>query len=372
MAISTYLITLIIITVTILSIGVSLPFTSAPDMQFGVRIKRNPEIDIRLRSLKIQFISVNIISAAIVFGISYEFVHGMPLLLSVQFPMLDLVSLYLAYLYVHRKVRKIRASDANQGLEKNKVSAYVPKENGSVARKPNNLVLFLFPWIEFLVFLAIGLLYYPRVPEVMTTHWTAGGVPNGFESKSYLNAFFLLITVNIPVTLIMELIGYMGLRVTPPRSMGSSRRSHLQIRGFNSRMLWLMTTIDAIIQFTIFLESAQEWGAIHVGSPLILSLFPVLAIIPIVVFFSLRTGQGGWKLYPGARDNGSDAKGANDDSKWIAGLIYHDKENPSLLTPKRFGVGYALNFGRKTTWVIMGAALSLPILIRLLIIFHIF
>jgi len=35
------------------------------------------------------------------------------------------------------------------------------------------------------------------------------------------------------------------------------------------------------------------------------------------------------------------------------GMFYSNPENPALLVPKRYGVGYTLNFGNPWAWVVM-------------------
>lgn len=41
----------------------------------------------------------------------------------------------------------------------------------------------------------------------------------------------------------------------------------------------------------------------------------------------------------------TDVLDADDDKYWKAGIFYVNKEDPSVLVEKRFGVGWTLNFG---------------------------
>ena len=48
------------------------------------------------------------------------------------------------------------------------------------------------------------------------------------------------------------------------------------------------------------------------------------------------------------------------------GIFYSNSEDPALLVPKRFGIGYTLNFGNRWSWAVLILILALaaaPILI---------
>jgi hypothetical protein len=59
------------------------------------------------------------------------------------------------------------------------------------------------------------------------------------------------------------------------------------------------------------------------------------------------------------------AEASGDDSHWV-GFIYANREDRSLLVPKRYGIGLTLNFGRPVSWVILGLLLAIPIIGTLL------
>jgi uncharacterized membrane protein len=39
------------------------------------------------------------------------------------------------------------------------------------------------------------------------------------------------------------------------------------------------------------------------------------------------------------------------------GVFYVNPDDPSLFTPKRFGIGYTLNFGNPRSWLVLAVAL---------------
>jgi len=46
------------------------------------------------------------------------------------------------------------------------------------------------------------------------------------------------------------------------------------------------------------------------------------------------------------------------DDKW-KGIFYSNPDDPAVLVPKRYGVGYTLNFGNPWSWVVLGLILLL-------------
>lgn len=40
----------------------------------------------------------------------------------------------------------------------------------------------------------------------------------------------------------------------------------------------------------------------------------------------------------------------DDDANWWLGVFYVDREDPSVVVPRRFGVGWAMNWGNPRSW----------------------
>lgn len=71
-------------------------------------------------------------------------------------------------------------------------------------------------------------------------------------------------------------------------------------------------------------------------------------------------GQGG-----ALRERGSVeaplTNGLADDTHWVWGLFYVDRNDPSIMVEKRFGIGYALNYGNRTAILFVVTFLVLSI-----------
>jgi|SRR6516164_8641328 uncharacterized membrane protein len=75
---------------------------------------------------------------------------------------------------------------------------------------------------------------------------------------------------------------------------------------------------------------------VPVGPPIWIILGPILVLLVIALLVPLfvRTGQ------------------RPSDSAWT-GVFYYNPDDPALLVPKRFGIGYTINFGHRWAWLIL-------------------
>jgi uncharacterized membrane protein len=70
----------------------------------------------------------------------------------------------------------------------------------------------------------------------------------------------------------------------------------------------------------------------------------------------------------GLQDAMAAAQDSTPDRFWKAGLFYYNPGDPALMVPKRFGIGYTLNFAHPVAWILLGGLLILPPALPLL--FH--
>lgn len=71
-------------------------------------------------------------------------------------------------------------------------------------------------------------------------------------------------------------------------------------------------------------------------------LAPVLLIAAVGVLLPLLVKRGG----------------RPPDEKW-KGVFYFNSDDPAVLVPKRYGIGYTLNFGNRWSWVVLALILLL-------------
>ena len=80
----------------------------------------------------------------------------------------------------------------------------------------------------------------------------------------------------------------------------------------------------------------------------------------------VRVGQSGSRLRIRASPGGGSVRrtsvvNRDDDRYWRLGLLYVNRDDPSLLVAHRFGLGWTLNLARPAAWAIIAATLGLPL-----------
>lgn len=114
---------------------------------------------------------------------------------------------------------------------------------------------------------------------------------------------------------------------------------------------------------TILLGANASIAAALFLSPEIAVLLTFVAIAgPVVVFLpGLTRVQREMRRIAGTNVPGTDL------SKWRAGgLVYWAPDDPAIVVPKRIGIGSTLNMAHPVSWIILGAAVVVPLLVTLL------
>ena len=95
---------------------------------------------------------------------------------------------------------------------KTKISQKISIKQTKTSARPKfydkkKLLLELIPLLIFIIMLIGAIVYYPRVPNTIPTHWDASGKANGFSDKSmifFVPAIFLFILILFFILPLME------------------------------------------------------------------------------------------------------------------------------------------------------------------------
>ncbi len=235
-------------------------------------------------------------------------------------------------------------------------------------------------WIYFvpgLLILAIlfvaGALLYPSIPGIFATHFGANGQPNGFSTKSIWSVFGTGF-VGLVVSTFLIALTYVTYR-TPLSIDPSIPQSNTRLRIFRKTFVVTIGLILVGLNLVFLITSLMIWGIVAIGpyGGVVLVLAPLFAILVILTLILFRTGQLGSNLK--LKGDAVEPEGPNqednfvrkdDDVFWKAGMIYVNKDDKRLFVPKRFGVGYTLNFGRPGSWIFIIGIIAIPVVIIVL------
>jgi uncharacterized membrane protein len=217
------------------------------------------------------------------------------------------------------------------------------------SNKPSGFLLVLISLIGIVIILtlAVGAWRYPSLPASL--HF---GFPHGLGdwtlSTSPVNTF-LPVIFQVLFTLVfaglawVRILGSQRIDVEDPE--GSLRYQQLNL--FIIRGLLVLLALAFDIAFLV--TGLTAWGLLQANTTLtdgiILAPLAGWLIVAPILLLTLRSDQK-------ALSQGGDPLNRDDDHYWKLGVIYINRDDPSLLVNKRFGIGRTLNFGNPVAWVV--------------------
>lgn len=218
-----------------------------------------------------------------------------------------------------------------------------------------------FPWLWLapaltvtVVTVVIGVISYPSMPEILAVHYSAQGVPNRLVEKSVGTAFSLVF-VQIGVTALLVGLAAAIFRssrpdLDPAHPLGSARW-HREYMSLGAKaLLGLVAMIDVGMlgsSLLMWTRTVTSW------TPLVV-VVPILTAALVAVIVLARNNR--------ARDEDEEDTGLthrDDDTFWRGGLFYINREDHALLIPRRFGLGWTLNFGNPKAAMLLAGVIAL-------------
>jgi uncharacterized membrane protein len=235
----------------------------------------------------------------------------------------------------------------------------------SLRERPRPLPGGLSAWIGPPVVLALAAAYlalrWSAIPPRFAIHWGLDGAANGWADRSLGGVF---------ESLAVGLAGYLTLLFTVWQ-IGRQARGSEAMRVYTGRAL---LTAAYLLAFTFAgLSITLPFRAAGAGPGMvpnvILALVALFVVGLIVLGRRLRdTPLPSAAAAPDAKAS-LDAKASSDpssaDRRWLAGILYFNREDPAVFVEKRLGLGYTVNFARPSAWLYLGLVLLVPLVLLL-------
>lgn len=203
-----------------------------------------------------------------------------------------------------------------------------------------------------LITLAIGLALYPSVPDMVPTHFDFAGNVNQWTPKGpALIALPLLFEVFMAACFIFS--HWMAIRskkdVDPARPAISAYAYGAFARAECILLLVGGSVLTAVLGIVMILMMAEILSMLVTIALIIVA---TLILVGATIAISVVYGQSGSRLVKRLEENGDII--TDNDEHWKAGVFYWNKDDASLILPKRFGVGWTMNWARPAAWLIVG------------------
>ncbi|MEH7385313.1 DUF5808 domain-containing protein [Bacillus sp. JJ1521] len=353
----------LIIAVILAGIQTAVPFLVKRTVIFGITVPEKNINDEKLSSYKKKYaLLVSLLSIVALAGyVTWALTNGpseeQTVLIGIIIQFAIILFSFTLYFYFHGKTlqlkRKMKWGENEKQVQIADLSARAKDE--------------MLPWYVFLVpmLITVGMIgytiaQYDLLPAQIPTHWGANGEADAFTEKTPISAISSLLMLLVMQAMFLTIVvstKISGIKLSATATNASQIRQ-LTLRKYTSWLLFL-TTILLTGMFSFFqlrtIHPDIVDGTIVMAVPLI---FLIVTLASTIVF-AIKVGRSD-KLNIDETTTG--IRDYDDDSHWVGGLFYVNRNDPSIFVEKRFGVGMTINFGNPIGYLII----IIPIAIILL------
>ena len=209
-------------------------------------------------------------------------------------------------------------------------------------------------YIPVLIFTALfGILSYPLLPDMVAMHADfSGNVTDYMEKSPAVVVFPLLVQAFLAACFVV--CHWTILRSKKPLDSERPVTSALAYGMFARAQTLYLFCIGIILCIAVgilFMLSSLNWISLGLAGGIIVVIVIGITIPGVVI--SLVYGQSGARVL--RHLNESDVMTTDDDAHWKLGVFYWNPEDPSLVLPERFGIGWTFNLARPAMWAIIEA-----------------
>ena len=348
------------------------PFLLKPSVVFGVTVPESFTDDSTIISYKKIYAVSIFITGFISFFIYYYWVSNSNLSeetivltgLVVQFGLLFL-SMVL-YFYYHAQTTQLKQKNQwGADLKQVRIAEL------AIRTKDEMLPSYVYavPMLITVGLIAYTATQYNNMPDLIPTHWGANGQADTFSEKtpfSVIALLIILLIIQVMMAGINTFTKQSGIRLSAVKRI-KSKVQQLLFRKYSSWFLYMMTILMTILFGFIQLATIHDGlgvAALMLALPLGFLLITLLA----TAIYAFKVGQSGSRIEVEVEDETiTGITDLDDDEHWKYGIFYVNRNDPSVFVEKRFGIGWAINFGNPIGYVIIFVPLLLILAISFLL-----
>jgi uncharacterized membrane protein len=192
--------------------------------------------------------------------------------------------------------------------------------------------------------------HWEMIPARWPEHWDAYGHVNGWGTRSFAGVLGPLFFGACIVALMTCVAGFVAMAPGP-----QSKQRRLALAPL-AGLSWVMAGTFCWIGLLPLRHSlSTEW----IGAAVALQLAATLGVVVWLVWRSGMASTG-----PSAAPYDS-----TPDAMWRGGIIYYNPSDAAVIVPKRYGLGWTLNFARPVAWVYIGGMVVVLTLLTVMPVF---
>lgn len=263
---------------------------------------------------------------------------------------------FLLMLHFRSRVRALKREQGwtARGAQASSVAGAADRN----APKPLPLSVNLLYLPVILITCAIALALYPAMPDPVPVHFNAAGVADDCMEKGW-QVLAMPAAIQLFLAVCFTATHWMIRRSKRPTSPENPAASALAYGMFARAQSAALLVTGLVVTASIVIMPLAFAGVVTSEQSVVaLIIICVAAIVPGIAV-SVVYGQSGSRLL--RRMGASGGLAFDDDEHWKAGVFYVNREDPSVVLPKRFGIGWAMNWGNPRSWLLTVALIALVV-----------
>lgn len=200
--------------------------------------------------------------------------------------------------------------------------------------------------------LALTLAVYPAMPQMVPMHMNAAGQIDSWVEKGW-QVMLSPAAIQQFTALCLTASHWMMLRSKRPTSTETPVASALAYGMFARAQSVALLVTGCLVLVAIALMPLTFASMLTLHQAAAIVIVVCILVLTGQLILSAVFGQAGSRLL--RRMGPAGELDFDDDERWRAGVFYVDREDPAIVVPKRFGIGWSLNYGNPRSW----AALAL-------------
>lgn len=317
-----------------------MPSLTPRSLQFGVRIPPDRIADNSLLRIRRRFRTLVALTSGTVLASSLlaSIISGSAGS-SAFFILVEILTMWFVYIDARIHLRHVKITERwTEGYAQRMPAVITPERPATV----RIVLYFVMPLAVIVSTAFIAVRDYPYLHVILPVEFS-GADPVAFAHK----------TIQLVLTPVYSQLIFLGIytilvfvlcRVKVVPEYPDLDRSLEVQRHYRLGVIFALSVLLTMVEVDIMISGMAQWEIIP-GIFTELSVIPSMVGLVLVVAIVSRLRH----RLPGQLNTESLGSGRvmnrDDDSFWKAGIIYYNRDDPSVIVPKRFGIGYTFNYG---------------------------
>ena len=311
---------------------------------FAVSVPETAQTDPRIRRMRRTYLVCTLVISVISAVVTLLLASARPLAMAVVV-CVPVASGFLLMLAFRARVQAIKHAEGWETRNLRLSAVAGPAETNAPRPLPLAWNLLYLPVI--LATLALTLALYPTMPNPVPVHFDATGAVDNYMAKGW-QVVATPLAVQAFMALCLTASHWQIIRSRRPTSPEHPVASAIAYGMFARAQSTTLLVTGIVITAAIAIMPLAFAGVVTADQSIVALIVIVIGALLPNLAVSLVYGQAGSRIL--RRMTASSELDFDDDACWRLGIFYVNREDPSVVVPRRFGIGWAMNWGNPKSW----------------------